>query len=326
MSLATRCTSCGTVFRVVQDQLKVSEGWVRCGRCNEVFNALEGLFDLERDTPPEGTPAHSGDIAVAGAGFAAEAPWNADGFVAEPDPNLVDKLDTRLFGTRRADSESTPAAHVRARDRHEFSDAQFNPEWVADDEDPSQVGALFSPAPAEAEQVDKPAPEFVRRAQREERWQGSTARLVLSCLSLVFLACLALQAAHHFRDLTAARWPALKPALAAWCGAVGCRIEAPRRIEDISVENTALARVGTADSFRLSVALRNRGTIGLALPSIELSLTDASGLLVARKALTPRDFEASSNLLAAGAEIPLQLLLSAGSPRVSGYTVEIFYP
>ena len=43
MSLATRCTACGTVFRVVQDQLKVSEGWVRCGRCDEVFNALEGL-------------------------------------------------------------------------------------------------------------------------------------------------------------------------------------------------------------------------------------------------------------------------------------------
>ena len=49
MSLATRCTSCGTIFKVVQDQLKVSEGWVRCGRCHEVFNALEGLFDLERD-------------------------------------------------------------------------------------------------------------------------------------------------------------------------------------------------------------------------------------------------------------------------------------
>ncbi len=53
MSLATRCTACSTVFRVVQDQLKVSEGWVRCGRCNEVFNALEGLFDLERDSPPD---------------------------------------------------------------------------------------------------------------------------------------------------------------------------------------------------------------------------------------------------------------------------------
>src|SRR3954470_11377709 len=65
MSLATRCTSCGTVFRVVQDQLKVSEGWVRCGRCNAVFNAIEGLFDLGRDAPadagehgePAGVPA-----------------------------------------------------------------------------------------------------------------------------------------------------------------------------------------------------------------------------------------------------------------------------
>ena len=53
MSLATRCTSCGTVFRVVQDQLKVSEGWVRCGRCQQVFNALEALFDLEREAPPQ---------------------------------------------------------------------------------------------------------------------------------------------------------------------------------------------------------------------------------------------------------------------------------
>lgn len=52
MSLATRCTHCGTIFKVVQDQLKVSEGWVRCGRCNEVFNALPALFDLEKDPPP----------------------------------------------------------------------------------------------------------------------------------------------------------------------------------------------------------------------------------------------------------------------------------
>ncbi len=56
MSLATRCTRCGTIFKVVQDQLKVSEGWVRCGRCQEVFNALEGLFDLEREAPPARPP------------------------------------------------------------------------------------------------------------------------------------------------------------------------------------------------------------------------------------------------------------------------------
>lgn len=328
MSLATRCTSCGTVFRVVQDQLKVSEGWVRCGRCNEVFNALEGLFDLERDTPPEGVAVHAAEAAASNADLVSAPPWNPDGFATAADPDLVDKLDTRLFGSRRADSASTPSKQVRERDRHEFSDAQFNPEWVADDEVPSQVGALFSPAAADEEQPEDPSPppEFVRRAQREARWRTPAARLLLSGLSLLLLGCLTLQAAHHFRDLVAARWPNLRPALTAWCDAVSCRIEAPRRIEDISVENTALARVGTSDAFRLSVTLRNRGTIGLALPSVELSLTDGSGLLIARRALAPRDFRVASSVLPATAEAPLQLTLSAGGPRVSGYTVEIFYP
>ena len=59
MSLATRCPVCQTVFRVVQDQLKVSEGWVRCGRCAKVFNAFEGLFDLEREFPALRMPTPS---------------------------------------------------------------------------------------------------------------------------------------------------------------------------------------------------------------------------------------------------------------------------
>ncbi|WP_299763436.1 zinc-ribbon domain-containing protein, partial [Ramlibacter sp.] len=29
MSLITSCPACGTMFRVVPDQLKISEGWVR---------------------------------------------------------------------------------------------------------------------------------------------------------------------------------------------------------------------------------------------------------------------------------------------------------
>jgi predicted Zn finger-like uncharacterized protein len=39
MSLKTRCPACDTVFKIVPDQLKVSSGWVRCGRCAEVFDA-----------------------------------------------------------------------------------------------------------------------------------------------------------------------------------------------------------------------------------------------------------------------------------------------
>lgn len=56
MTLATRCPACGTTFRVVQDQLKVSGGWVRCGHCHEVFNGLEALFELPPEPPAGAAP------------------------------------------------------------------------------------------------------------------------------------------------------------------------------------------------------------------------------------------------------------------------------
>jgi predicted Zn finger-like uncharacterized protein len=47
MSLITRCPACGTMFKVVADQLKVSQGWVRCGHCAEVFDAATHLLPRE---------------------------------------------------------------------------------------------------------------------------------------------------------------------------------------------------------------------------------------------------------------------------------------
>lgn len=46
MALAARCPECNTAFRIVPDQLKISEGWVRCGHCSYVFNAFESQFEI----------------------------------------------------------------------------------------------------------------------------------------------------------------------------------------------------------------------------------------------------------------------------------------
>lgn len=72
MNLATRCNACGTVFRIVRDQLRVSDGWVRCGRCQAVFNASDDLFELDEGepspspqtpAPPHQPPAVAGEAA-----------------------------------------------------------------------------------------------------------------------------------------------------------------------------------------------------------------------------------------------------------------------
>ena len=355
MSLATRCTSCGTVFRVVQDQLKVSEGWVRCGRCDAVFNALEGLFDLGRDTPAEWTGGSG--AALADAGSSADPPAEVDldvdpvrppapavapaQAVAPPGDEkshsssfpstapaafedlLADPIDAHLFRKRGPIAD----AKVDDRDRLEFSDARFDSDLFAENSGGDETETEVLPSGTTDLQLESAhqQPDFLRRAERKARWESGPARLALGVASLFGILLLLLQAGHQFRDTVAARWPGARPLLVAWCKAADCRIEAPRRIDEVMVDSTALTRAIGLDAFVLSVTLKSRSALPLAMPSIDLSLTDGNGRLVARRALAPRDFGAAS-IIQPGSEAALQLMLNAGSARVSGYTVEIFYP
>lgn len=344
MSLATCCTACGTVFRVVQDQLKVSEGWVRCGRCDEVFNALEGLFDLERDAPPEPAlstlRADAGDDALASADphrpapkpRAEPRPASSSNF--EPgeerhDPSLVERLGAELFPDRAATKGGAPASsRFTALEPFDIKDSRIDAEALID-ATPFTRPPLDSELPSEdsrpLHQDPSAAPEFLRRDESGSRWQRPWVRVLLSLALVALFAALALQMGHHFRDSIAARWPAAAPLLAQWCGVAKCSLAPLRRIDDIAVESTTFARAGAADQFRVAVVLRNRGSLALAVPSVDLSLTDASGNLLARKALSPQDFRVASAVIEPGGESQLQLVLAAGTPLVTGYTVEIFY-
>jgi predicted Zn finger-like uncharacterized protein len=317
MSMATRCTTCGTIFRVVQDQLKVSEGWVRCGRCDGVFNAVESLFDLEREAPP---PWQPGSAASSSAPVRAaddtipfdERPTEQD--VAELDEE--DRIASRFFHPEPEPAQHSPADALAPRDRTEFADARFDSDLPdgAPDDDAAPAGSGAKPS-------------FVQAADAQARWQTRRARWALSLCGVLLLLVLALQVAHHFRDGLAAQWPQAQAALTRWCAWAGCRIDAPRRIEDISVENSGIAHAAAGtETFRLSVTLRNHAAVAVKAPAIDLSLTDTQGQLIARRALSPDELGAAGSVIAPGAELPLQALISAGTARVVGYTVEVFYP
>jgi predicted Zn finger-like uncharacterized protein len=326
MSLATRCIQCGTVFRVVQDQLKVSEGWVRCGRCDEVFNAIEGLFDLERDAPPDWKPPTTAS-APAPLAAAVTAAFEAQPEPPDDDDDVFqlsdgDRIHSRFFQPEQADVDHTPAEAISERDRVDFADARFNTALLADAADEAPTGIPRSSV--KMARAKTGSPDFVRQAAQRERWRSPAARVGLSISGALLLLCLAGQAAFHFRDLVAAQWPGMRPWLAQGCEVLQCRIEAPRRIDEVAVESSALAPAETG-VYRLSVVLRNRGNLTLAMPWIDLSLTDVSGQLVARRALEPADFHVGATL-AVGSESTLQVKLSSAERQINGYTVEIFYP
>ncbi len=317
--LATRCSACGTVFRVVPDQLRVSEGWVRCGRCAEVFNAAEALLDLETGAPrrlPEDT-------------FAARAPASSP---TEP----------TAYGQQRASYHESDFDDAR----FDEAEAEAPPMPVVDDsasrfiaavddapESTVQEGSSTSPLTSpvteprtEPDDRPPPAPSFVRQAEREARWRSRPVRAALLLLVLLGIFGLVAQVLFAYRDLAAARHAGLKPLLQQGCAWLDCEIGAARSINELTVESSGLVRVEKSSVYRLAVSLRNRAAIELALPALELSLTDANGQLVARRVLNAAELGVNQATLGAGRELQLQATLQATTAPVAGYTIELFYP
>lgn len=345
MSLATRCSHCSTVFRIVQDQLKVSEGWVRCGRCNEVFNALDGLMDLDRDKPPppilpeaphERTSAMRRD----------DGTGSDDASTGSVDPMLAGTADLEGAADIEADKSITSSAPVpvaepesaasepllRRPDDVELSEAEVDALLAAPEpataRSASIVDSGVSTMSADSQPVDvsESVPAFLQSTERTGSSRSRRHRGIEVAAAVLLALGLGLQGLNHFRDLIAASVPAARPVLTAWCAIAACTIELPRRIEDVAVESTTLTRMDATNAYTLSVVLHNRGTLPLAVPSIDLSLTDANGQLVARRMLAPGVFRIEAPLLKPGASTPLQVVLASGGERISGYTVEAFYP
>jgi predicted Zn finger-like uncharacterized protein len=124
MSMYTRCPHCETVFRVTTQQLQVSSGQVRCGKCQEVFDAFATLSsqlpaspDEPRSQQPEPGPAgQTAEPAVGGTPRPAaatpapatreETPFETGSTGGVPPEELHDfaplTLPDELFGTPTA--------------------------------------------------------------------------------------------------------------------------------------------------------------------------------------------------------------------------------
>jgi Protein of unknown function (DUF3426) len=171
------------------------------------------------------------------------------------------------------------------------------------------------------------APAFLRQAERTARWQRPQVRVALASVSVLSGLLLAGQTVVHHRDAIAASWPQAAPLLASLCEPIGCLIEPLRRLENLSVESSGLTQLDQASLYRLQVSLRSRDPMPLMVPALDVTLTDSRGEVVARKVLAGGDFGATTALrLDAGGELTLLTVLDSGDRRVTGYSVEIFYP
>ena len=187
------------------------------------------------------------------------------------------------------------------------------------DEDTSDV----SEPPSEAVE-----PSFVRQARRQAFWRKPGVRAMLLALAFVLASLLAGQWAVQERDRLAARFPPSAPVLARLCESLGCELGAPKRIESVVIDSSNLVR-RLGNFYAFDFVVKNSDPIALAMPALELSLTDNADAVIARRVFLPQELPGAPATVPALGSVSISLRLSlseGGVGAMTGYRALVFYP
>lgn len=313
MSLATRCTHCNTAFKVVQDQLKVSQGWVRCGHCHQVFNALEEMFDTDQQSVWSPSML-SGDFDEAEPPGQAAAPVQGDSFEldfpgARTDTPPVPAPSAKADQTEAAPVQALPEASIGSPPAappvtSTLSQTPVNPDATgstmavppvpapAEDPTPTWSKLLATPAepplerslPPPSQRRGRPgtrgrtpppaaSPGFVKQAERQAIWRHPAVRISLGVVAVGLTGLLGLQAAHHWRDQLAAQVPAAQPWLQAWCSVVHCELSAPMDLDSLTVDGITVVKADSQGNDTYQLTVIVRNRSGIDLRWPMLDLT-----------------------------------------------------
>jgi hypothetical protein len=244
-----------------------------------------------------------------------------------PPKNTASSAASKAAETTLASTKSSPTAEIAAG-ASTVSPASRRRTKGGSTKSSTAAAALSPVQDEDAPTVDTAGlPAFLRKANQDARWRQPWIRLLLSLIGLLALLALVIQMGYQWRDLMAARLPALRPELALGCQWLGCQLAPPRVLEAVVVDNTALTRPpGMTEGYRLSIALRNKADHDIAAPSMELTLTDTANAVLSRRVLHPSDFGVSQPVLSAQADAAWQLVFLSPETRITGYTVRAFYP
>ena len=288
-------------------------------------------------------------------GAESAAPFHADRklvFGSEPQSEfLADPVP--LQADTRNDREPRFDDHSVVQGTGVREPGMVEPTFVAD-----KTGDRFSAASAH------PLPGFLDDAADK---QPSRLRWVWIVGAVLALLVLLGQAVMLYRTDIATRFPILRPVLERVCASFACTVGYPRDLRQLSIESSSLEswdapvaatpapavpEPGVAPSapdagaatdiapaasaatppvrrLALTVVLRNRAKFAQPWPSFELSLTDFSETVVARRVLLPSAYLAPQQLsepLPAGAEVSLRIPIETSDAKASGYRVAVFFP
>lgn len=320
MNLIARCPACQTSYRVVPDQLRISDGWVRCGQCGEIFDASQQLTEAAAEQAVAEELGPAGESVQEHLSFSDQ--FQPDG----PQSALLAPSEIKQ------QSSSMPISGSSVRQQALNALSASEPSWAS--------AALLVKPSSESQPDAEDAPEPVSlpsvatvsfmRAPDNSMDSVRVGRPVFWwALGVLLLFSLLLQGVYRERDQLAASYPAVKSALVLICETLTCRISPLQHIDELAIDAATFYQVGQ-DSFELRFVVKNKSRFEIALPAIELTLTDLADQPVMRRVFTPADLGVAVQTVASAGEWSatayLRMQADATDARPQGYRLLIFYP
>ena len=294
----TQCPECHTAFKVSPEHLAVANGWVRCGRCGGVFEALHHVPGQDdKASPPPSSPPSSPSASPSA---------STTSPAASPAP---------------ADVEQTQASAGSDIDAFHDSLMRFVPANMAPSAE--QPGMNNDEVPAAARTSLFGKPKAATASSPHPPVRGWTWPLASGVLASVLL----LQWGLWNRHMLVAQEPALQGVVEAVCAPLGCEWHWPQTLDAVQIENSQFTE-NPDGTYRLQLRLKNTQHHTVAMPLLELSLTDERDEVVLRRVFQPSELGLKDHLSALrDARSTLNFDLDDSlKPRVVGFRALIFYP
>jgi predicted Zn finger-like uncharacterized protein len=326
MALMTVCPACSTRFKVVQDQLRLHHGLVRCGACSHVFDAntrLESLPEVvQMDVQDDEIKPQ--DWINKPAVVALTTPQvESKGANKESWSELLLPFGVKTQATRDA-RELTQSVHyvgtqppsaaatvAKAAKRHEPSKAK-----TSDSNSRQTKLDLHGAKDASDERFNTGL----------KKTKGMSALLATLCI--VALLAIIAQLMVLGRFLIADKVPELKPILTQLCEPLHCKVEPANWLAPLTLDALSLSKLNAATSsdmqpYRVQATVRNSSQLSIKTPNIELTVSNAQGNTIARKTLSPQQLGGAKTLSPNSDWVIDGVLLM--DQQTVGYTARLVY-
>jgi len=341
LQLITRCPQCETAFAFEAAQLRLAEGWVRCGKCSMLFEADKHLFEREteqpyqskseRSDPRKSSTNNMGELHsdLKALHDALSSGENSNEYNEYDDYSSSDHLplgysldlSSGLEKMRSLSMEMQGFSGVNALQNLNNKSSLLTSSFENTTSDEPLAREQESITQERGSQGQGAGEETLKPINKN----GSALAQILTFSILILLAiCQILWSQKEVIGALSAQSHLL---LQSVCSVLGTQLDWPMEPESLRIESSSFKLVSD-DIFRIKLRLKNHQDYAVKTPQIELVLLAADESVLVRKIFSVRDLELQE-AIAADKDLLISFNISVDekiTPNVVGYRLDFFYP